>query len=787
MLGEGQRVAEYTILRLIGSGGMGEVYLAQHPRLPRQDALKILARDLSTSGEFHERFIREADLAAKLFHPSIVGVHDRGDHDGQLWIAMDYVDGPDAAKLSRKYPAGMPVEDVIAIIDPVASALDYAHRSGLLHRDVKPANILLAAPEDDGQRVFLADFGISRQVGEISGLTATNLTLGTVAYCAPEQLMGTQIDGRADQYALGATAFHLLTGTPPYEGTNPVAVISNHLNAAIPRISGRCPELAALDPVFAKVLAKQPEDRFSSCRDFAAALRQALRPAAAPWAHGGQSVAEDAAAPTMAAEAFAAAPTNASPAPDRPTQIGPPTPRQSAPAALQDTPSTPPNRRKKPLYIGGAVALTFIALVAFVLSRPSAPQSPQPDAAAGGKVTTGATSGSAATRSTGRPAATSTGDPAATASPPAELALVGQAQIDRNGSVIAPPSGVAPATPVGDGSAVCPTRAIAVVGALAGPDRALGINIKNGAQLAVDTNNAANPNCQIQIRTFDTGGDPQKALTVVPQLIADPSIIATIGPAFSGEYKATGGLFNDAELVAATPSATNVSLAQQGWRTFVRGVANDLVQGPAMGNYMSRTLALKKVCVIQAYSTYGLEFGRTVLSGLLDAVDAACSSTINPDRRPLDFSTVIAEVRAQSPDALFYSGYWAEAAELIRQLRATGFSGLFISGDGSKEPAFIDSAGDASQGAILSCPCAASSGDFSRAYIQAFNQQPGSFSPEGYDLATIFIQGVKAGAVTRPAMLNFVRNYTGQGVGRTYSWAADGELTEPLIWTYRVQ
>jgi serine/threonine protein kinase len=317
-LADGAEFAGFRIVRLIGVGGMGEVYLAEHPRLPRQDALKILARDLSTSGEFHERFIREADLAAKLFHPSIVGVHDRGDYDGQLWIAMDYVDGPDAAKLLRqRYPAGMPVEEVIAIIDPVASALDYAHRSGLLHRDVKPANILLAAPEEDGQRVFLADFGISRQVGEISGLTATNLTLGTVAYCAPEQLMGGHIDGRADQYALGATAFHLLTGTQPYEGTNPVAVISNHLNAAIPRISDRRPDLAALDPVFAKVLAKQPENRFISCREFASALRQATS------AHI-IDAARAAADPTMAASTFAAAPTRPVAAPDRPTQAAPP-------------------------------------------------------------------------------------------------------------------------------------------------------------------------------------------------------------------------------------------------------------------------------------------------------------------------------------------------------------------------------------------------------------------------------------------------------------------------------
>jgi serine/threonine-protein kinase len=190
---------------------MGEVYLAEHPRLPRHDALKVLPADVSADSDFRSRFNLEADLAATLFHPHIVGVHDRGDFEGQLWIAMDYVEGTDAAQLMKAhYPARMPIEDVCAIVTAVADALDYAHKRGLLHRDVKPANILLAEPEDGKRRILLADFGIARPLADISGLTATNFTVGTLTYAAPEQLMGGDIDGRADQYALAATAFHLL-------------------------------------------------------------------------------------------------------------------------------------------------------------------------------------------------------------------------------------------------------------------------------------------------------------------------------------------------------------------------------------------------------------------------------------------------------------------------------------------------------------------------------------------------------------------------------------------------
>ncbi|KZS77125.1 protein kinase [Mycobacterium kansasii] len=276
----GTTFAGYTIVRLLGSGGMGEVYLAQHPRLPRGDALKVLPRDVSADSVFRERFQREADMAATLFHPHIVSVHDRGEFNGQLWISMDYIEGTDAAQLTaNRYPEGMPAAEIATIVTAVASALDYAHQGGLLHRDVKPANILLTEPDGDGhRRIFLADFGIARQAGDISGITATNLTIGTAAYCAPEQLVGADIDGRADQYALATTAFHLLTGAPPYQHSNPVAVISQHLNAPPPKLSDQRPELASLDLVFATAMAKRPNDRYPSCRDFARALTQGVTP-----------------------------------------------------------------------------------------------------------------------------------------------------------------------------------------------------------------------------------------------------------------------------------------------------------------------------------------------------------------------------------------------------------------------------------------------------------------------------------------------------------------------------
>ena len=276
-LNAGEVFAGYTIVRLLGCGGMGEVYLAQHPRLPRREALKILGSDVSGDDDYRRRFIREADLAAALWHPNIVRVNDRGEFNGRLWISMDFVDGTDAASLLRiRYPVGMPADQVATVIAAIAGALDYAYQHhDLLHRDVNPANILLTKPGDGDQRILLGDFGIARNVGDTSGLTATNMTIGTFPYAAPEQLTDEPIDGRADQYALAATAYHLLTGSTLFPHSNPAVVISHHLTAPPPALAKTRPKLAAFDPVLAVALAKDPADRFARCTDFARAFAEA--------------------------------------------------------------------------------------------------------------------------------------------------------------------------------------------------------------------------------------------------------------------------------------------------------------------------------------------------------------------------------------------------------------------------------------------------------------------------------------------------------------------------------
>ena len=366
-----------------------------------------------------------------------------------------------------------------------------------------------------------------------------------------------------------------------------------------------------------------------------------------------------------------------------------------------------------------------------------------------------------------------------------DLKIVEQVQIDQNGAPIKAEGGLIPADPAGDGKANCPPLSIAMAGALNGPDAALGINIKNGVQLAVDKHNAANPGCQVQLKTFDTEGDPQKATAIAPQIVDDAFTIGLVGPAFSGETKATGGVFDQAGLVAATASATNVTLSEQGWKTFFRGLANDGVQGPSVANYMKNTLGSKKVCVVDDSTDYGLGLAQAVRETLGPVADSACNISVKKGDK--DFSAAVTQAKGQSPDAVFYSGYYAEAAPFVQQLRDGGMTATFVSGDGTKDPEFVKQAGASSKDALLSCPCGPATKEFADEYTKKFGEEPGTYSTEGYDLGTIMMKGIDSGAITRPALLDFFRNYQGQGVARKYQWTDTGELTTTLIWMYKVQ
>ncbi len=358
-------------------------------------------------------------------------------------------------------------------------------------------------------------------------------------------------------------------------------------------------------------------------------------------------------------------------------------------------------------------------------------------------------------------------------------------QIDTEGKEVPKADTSSAADPAGDGQATCAPTSIAMAGALTGADSALGINIVDGVKLALDKHNKANPGCQVELKQFDTEGDPQKASQVIPQIVSDPSVIGLVGPAFSGETKATGGILSDAGLVAVTASATNASLTQNGWKTFFRGLANDDIQGPAVAKYMTGAAGFKKVCVIEDNTDYGTGLAKTIKEGLGSAADEACAASVKKGDK--DFSATVTKVTAAKPDAIFYSGYYSEAAPLAQQLKSGGFEGTFVSADGTNDPQFVSQAGDSAKDALLSCPCGPAPDQFKADYKTLNSQDPGVYSVEGYDLTTILLKGIAAGKVTRPDLLEYVKTYDGQGLARHYKWNENGELTSALIWMYKVQ
>ena len=265
-------VAGYRVVELLGRGGMSVVYRAEHVRLGRPAALKLLAATLG-QGDHRERFLRESKLAASLDHPGIVPVFDAGEEDGLLYIAMAYVEGSDLKTLLVR-EGKLPLRRTLRILGQVASALDAAHARGLVHRDVKPANILVGP----GDRAYLSDFGVVKELAA-AGTTRTGSFVGTIEYSAPEQIEGKEVDARADVYALACVLYECVVGTPPFHRSSDVAVLNAHLHASPPKLSKAAPDLPpALEPLLAKALSKSPLDRYAGCGELMAAARAAAAP-----------------------------------------------------------------------------------------------------------------------------------------------------------------------------------------------------------------------------------------------------------------------------------------------------------------------------------------------------------------------------------------------------------------------------------------------------------------------------------------------------------------------------
>jgi branched-chain amino acid transport system substrate-binding protein len=337
----------------------------------------------------------------------------------------------------------------------------------------------------------------------------------------------------------------------------------------------------------------------------------------------------------------------------------------------------------------------------------------------------------------------------------------------------------------GGGGAACDLT-LAFFGPQTGPAAGLGEPIINGAQLAIDQYNE-DADCEVTYEQIDSQGSPDQAPSLATEAAGNDAIIGIVGPAFSGESAAAGPIFAEAGLPTISPSATNPALSENGWDTFHRALGNDATQGPAAATYIKDTIGAKAVFVIDDASEYGAGLAGIVQEDLGDLV--VDTDTIQAGQT--DFGATVTKVGSSKADTVFFGGYYAEAALIVRQLRDSGFEGTFVVADGVKDPGFLEGAGKAAEGTVITCPCIPAEdpavADFAAAYEEAYGGAPGTYAAEAYDAANIFLDGIAEGIDNREDMLTFVNDYDEAGVTKQLSFDETGEPADVHVYAYTVE
>jgi branched-chain amino acid transport system substrate-binding protein len=330
---------------------------------------------------------------------------------------------------------------------------------------------------------------------------------------------------------------------------------------------------------------------------------------------------------------------------------------------------------------------------------------------------------------------------------------------------------------------------IAFFGALTGSAANLGVNIKDGAALAIDQYNAKHADCKVTLKPFDSEGSPDKAPGLARQLVTDKTIIGIIGPAFSGESEAADPIFDQAGIPTISPSATRPSLSTKGWKVFHRAVANDDAQGPGAANYIKNVLKPTKVFVADDQSAYGAGLAEAVTKSLGSLV--AGTDKTGADGKQTDFSATVTKVKSSGATVMFYGGYYQNGGLIAKQLAAAGLKVTLVGGDGMKDPGFITAAGQqAAEGDVATCPCSppgTAKGTFVADYKKAYNTEAGTYSDIAFDAANIFLAGVDAGNTTPDKVNSYLSTINYEGIANTYKFTSTGELDPTLIkvWAFK--
>lgn len=334
------------------------------------------------------------------------------------------------------------------------------------------------------------------------------------------------------------------------------------------------------------------------------------------------------------------------------------------------------------------------------------------------------------------------------------------------------------------GDAACDLT-LAFFGPETGPAAGLGAPIIQGAEMAINEYNEE-ADCEVVFDKFDSQGSPDQAPSLATEAAGNESIIGIVGPAFSGESAAAGPIFAEAGLPTISPSATNPTLADNGWDTFHRALGNDATQGPAAAKYISESIGAKSVFVLDDASEYGAGLAGIVENDLGDTVIDTDTIQVGDT----DFSATVTKVTSSGADTVFFGGYYAEAALIVSQLRDGGFEGTFVVADGVKDPGFLE-AGEAAEGTIITCPCIPAddpaAAEFASAYEAEFGEAPGTYAAESYDATNIFLDGIADGIDNREDMLAFINDYDEAGVTKQLKFDETGEPADVHVYAYKVQ
>jgi len=638
----GMSLGPYRIVERLGRGGMAAVYKAYQPSLDRYVAVKVLPSHLTDEPGFAERFRREARAVAKLEHPHILPVHDYGQEGERTYIAMRYVEGGTLKDLLGK-PLELPL--IVDLIGQIAEALDYAHDHGVIHRDVKPSNVLL----DRGNWALLTDFGVARMVEATQQLTGTGVGVGTPAYMSPEQGQGKKVDRRSDVYSLGVVLYEMLTGRVPFEAETPLAVVWKHVNEPLPlprSINPAVPE--AVERVVLKAMAKLPEDRFQVAGELEQALRSALRESEMV-----DAVAED----------------------QKPAREG------TREGRIRPA-SAPWRRRFGWLLLSGVLLASLAVLFSRVAPRVQI---------AGGRASV-TNNGAMASDQT----ATETPQPATVGIPSTQpIAVAGTAASAASSFICDDPLGC---VAVGPGE---PIR----LRYLLSMSSDLGVDSMRGAEIALDDKGPIHGH-EVELLGEDDGCNPDLAREAAVKIAADKSVVAMIGTNCSGTAYAVAPFLSEAGITMVSPSNTRPDLTDPALHVpgYLRVVASDVFQARGAATFVFNQLGFRRSAILyhpgNPYSEglalmFQEEFedlgGQVILSATIESGES-------------DMSSALAAVVSESPDLVYLTIFPSEGAALVRQARQIpGLDRTVLMGSDSLwAQEFLAALGDLAEGMYLS-------------------------------------------------------------------------------------